>query len=140
VHAIPQPRQWDMTSYCPTCANLLLGNSEVHCSANCACSWFSTISSACAMSGAVDLVDLVEEGRQQLRYFCQTCPYIYNIDNRVSLQRRAHCLSVDGDLCSETLHAGWTPFLVSHCILRGRPADRKIAQDRSEDAGRCPER
>ncbi len=45
------------------------------------------------MSDAVDLVDLVEEGRQQLRYFCQTCPYIYNIDNKVNLQWHLGCLS-----------------------------------------------
>lgn len=45
-----------MTSYCPTCANLLL----------------------------VDLVTVLDDDRQQLRYFCQTCPYIYNIDNKIT--------------------------------------------------------
>jgi hypothetical protein len=36
------------------------------------------------MLHTVDLVDIVEEGRQQLRYFCQTCPYIYDIHNKVA--------------------------------------------------------
>ena len=98
----------------------------------------SGISSTCAVIGAVDLVDLVEEGRQQLRYFCQTCPYIYNIDNKV--KRQSHCLSDSLDPVQCTLHAGWTPSLASYCIVCGRPADRKVAQDRSQDAGRCIER
>lgn len=65
-----------MITYCPTCANMLLGKAIRVSLApparnrNLAC--FCT---------AVELTEYSKE----LRYFCQCCPYVYNIDKKVGL-------------------------------------------------------
>ncbi len=78
-----------MITYCPTCANMLLGKRLSHftlMNRHSPCAWHVRERGARGDDGdaglfrrtAVELTDYTKE----LRYYCQTCPYVYLIDKK----------------------------------------------------------
>jgi DNA-directed RNA polymerase III subunit RPC11 len=62
-----------MFTYCPTCANMLLGKRPAK-------HIFVWLPRLITNPPAVEITEYTQE----LRYFCQTCPYVYKITRNVS--------------------------------------------------------
>ena len=105
---ITRQRAATMITYCPTCANMLLGERLLLIAplaggnagqgqkgrGGCVCRWLLGVVNTRPLpspSPAVELTDYTKE----LRYYCQTCPYVYLIDKKVRRRRLAVCMVAD---------------------------------------------
>ena len=134
-----------MITYCPTCANLLLG-ARLFGRRRAARGrrWLGVAAARSPASdrsalwppAAVEMTDYSKE----LRYFCQSCPYMYNIDRKVScLRGRATTTAwppaAAGRVCSLPSGPGSTPAAAPCRARSWRPCQAQHAQPSTRQCG-----